>query len=221
MTKKIDWSELHEDIDYTCPFCDGTGRVYQEFDEMNNADRRAVIEEVCKDKDLNTLRDVLGYVFTNDRVGIDEDIKEYYEEWKEDIDIDKECEYCTYGNIEPLYNSAYSLEYTKLNDDNKKKALDCGLFLFEDEFGTAWMSLTGCGMDFTPNILMAYRILEGYIPYEWATEWRADYHANIPEKEHVLNAISCKVSIENEANNAQGKLKNLEIFFSEPKKRGE
>jgi len=127
-----------------------------------------------------------------------------------------ECEHCNNGRITTMHNCVYPLEYAKLSDDNKKIAISCGLFMFEDELGDRWMSLIGNGEDFSPYILKAYRLLESYIPPEWGVEWRKNYHSSLSEKDHILNAKACRVSLKDEISNAQRKLKSIESYLNEP-----
>jgi len=199
-SREIYWSEFKKEndycgestIDFNCPYCDGTGR--KSWDELDEDEKEEVIE-----------------------VYEENGIENSYRYNRKDFDF--YCEECDEGKINPSMNYAYPLEHTDLTNENKKIALDCGLFLFEDDEGT-WMSLVGGGMDYSPNILLAYRLLEGEIPAEWAVEWRQDYRAYLSEKNHRLNAEACKESLKGIADMTQ-KLKEIELYLadSDNKKR--
>jgi hypothetical protein len=282
-TKDIDWSEPHEDVDFSCPFCGGEG--FRKWEDLNEEERETVkvdcanylvweelsekekekvkeqwiITDAEKCNDYKKWKDLDAYerdaiIKIHRKYGINGSIEEYYnnnrgefkffsdgilgdyyegnaedfkffdedaedtaEEYYEDHKSDFEfyCEECDDGWLNPMYSEAYPLGYTDVNDENRRIALDCGLFLFEDDEGI-WMSLMGCGMDLSPNILMAYRLLEGRIPFDYAMLWRQDYHAYISEEDHRLNAEECKRSIENELSGANEKLKAINLFLKDP-----
>ncbi|MHC1569656.1 MAG: hypothetical protein ACXQTA_01370, partial [Candidatus Syntropharchaeales archaeon] len=155
--KRIDWSEFHEEIDYTCPFCDGT--EYRNWDELTDEEKEKVKEQFCEDE------------FCEDGEPDEQTLIDYYDENREDFEFS--CEMCVNGFLEPMYNYAYEIRYAEVTEENRKIAAECGLFLFEDEDGK-WMSLMGCGMDLSPQIIMAYRLIEGFVPVRWAKEFSPD-----------------------------------------------
>ncbi len=86
----------------------------------------------------------------------------------------EECEYCTYGYIEPMYNYSYLVD-CECSNKNRKIAYEQGLFLYEHpKTEEVFMSLMGCGMDLSPQIMAAYLKLTGHIPVEWATCYNGD-----------------------------------------------
>jgi len=40
--RNIDWSEIHEDIDFTCPYCDGSG--FRGWDSLDEDEKNKVKE---------------------------------------------------------------------------------------------------------------------------------------------------------------------------------
>lgn len=216
-TKHINWEEFHEDIIYTCPFCNGEGRILKEFDELNEEDRKKLIQSYCDYLNITTLLDVMVWFVDFDRPALETDFKDFYDDDElrcmYDLYFTKDtCERCTNGNLEPLYNLAYKLEYAEYNNANRKLAAECGLFLFEDDEGV-WMSLMSCEMDLTPRIIMAFRLLDEYIPYEWATEWRQNYRANITHESHNLNAVACMKTLEQVLLHTKLRLKTITEYI--------
>jgi len=232
-------------IDFDCPYCGGTGRKawedldedekktvkdecedYKDWYELTVEEKKIVTDAFCNTEDRNEsdkvcpdAGDVIEYYNDNS-----EDFQFFAEDVLEDFydnslgsygDFNFYCEECDEGFIEPMMNYAYPLKYTEVNDENKKTALDCGLFLFEDDEGV-WMSLTGCGMDLSPNILKAYRLLDKYIPSEWAIEWQQDYKAYLSEEDHRLNAEACKQALEGDMRSETEKLKAINLYLKEP-----
>ena len=241
-SKDIDWSEPHDDIDFSCPYCGGDGlkcwedldkdekkEVIEECDEFKEwydlepEEKLLVVKAFCETEDRNESdritpkeEDLIDYYEDNTEnfKFVDNDaVEDFYEDDKDSFDF--HCEECNGGYLEPMMDYAYPLEYTDVSIENKKIALSCGLFLFEDDDGV-WMSLTGGGMDCSPDILKAYRLLESYIPFEWATQWRQDYHAGISKEDHKLNAEECKKSIECELRGANDKLKAINLYLKDP-----
>jgi len=240
--KYIDWSEYHEDINFECPYCNGTKHKawdkleedeknmvkdtceeYKEWHDLNIEEKTIVTDTFCNTEDRNESdkvcpkdEDVIGYYEDNlegFQLFEEDALADFYDNNQENFDF--YCEECENGFIAPVMNYAYPLEYTSINDKNRKTALDCGLFLFEDDEGV-WMSLTGGGMDLSPSILKAYRLLEGCIPSEWATEWRQDYRAYLSEEDHRLNAEECKRCLEGEIRSTVEKLKAINLYLTDP-----
>jgi len=189
-SKDFYWDEL--DIEFDCPYCDGTGR--KEWNELDEDEKKEVMEVYEEEKQ--------GY----------EDVKTFY--YYECESFDFYCVECDRGSVRPMMNYAYPMEYTDVDNESKKIALECGLSLFEYE-GKVWMALVGGGMDYSPNILKAYRSLEEEIPAEWAVEWQQDWKANLSEEDHRLNAEACKRSLEGVAD-AEQKLKAIELYLADP-----
>lgn len=123
------------------------------------------------------------------------------------------CDHCSNGFIEPMMNYAYPLPsyVSASDDDNRKMAAENGLFLFSwnDE---PWMSLTGGGMDLTPNIIKTYLDLCDYVPEEWALEFDPNYKLHNDET-HERLARACLASLDAAVEGLMTKIKSLRFYI--------
>jgi len=183
---KINWNVRHEEIDFSCPFCARTGR--RSWDKLTPGEKEGVREsydEYTGDIDWGTFFEEDLEKQEGQKVGI----KDYYNNWIDDFDF--YCEKCDDGHIEPSGDYAYPLECAELTNENKKIALNCGLFMFEDNKGV-YMSLHRKGTNLFPNILKAYKRLEGKIPLEYVLEWEQNHQANLSEEDRCLKGKTDK-----------------------------
>lgn len=223
-------------IDFHCPTCNGTG--FKRFDLLDEDEELDVYMKVgMEEADIYptsqySKKEIKAKIEQGDRVVNDDELKDeilyIIEEDKiEDYYIDNieefefYCNYCNDGWMEPIYNYIYPVE-VDCNDENRIIAAKWGLFLFEmpegmPEEGKTFMSLMGCGMDLSPNIISAYRELSpgGHVPLEWATVWRQDYMLDTLEG-HRLNAIACKQTLTDEIQYMTKKLKAIELYLEDP-----
>ncbi|MDW7728350.1 MAG: hypothetical protein SCH70_14830, partial [Candidatus Methanoperedens sp.] len=211
--KYFDWYTYQEDIDFSCPYCGGSERIKSEL----------WLKDILQDKSGKTQLNTLYKKYLNECIADNtepEDFHTWLEEAYENEELndigDSACQKCENGYIYPMYNYAYPVR-ADVTDENRRIAYDCGLFLFEDpEDGDAYMSLMGCGMDLSPNILLAYLKLTDDIPYDWALEFRQDYRANLSESDHIKIAIACRETINYEFQTVERKLKALDLFIDNP-----
>ncbi len=225
-TISIDWgSDIMCEVNTTCPYCNG--EQYIDFELW----KEKVIGRKGKEE------------FADERKQLDADYKEYraecridntdpltFEEWLEEVfweemtqeDMHSEhqesarCHECEEGFVYPMMNYAYPVN-CDFTEENRRIALDCGLFLFEmPDSGDVYMSLMGGGMDLSPNILLAYLRLKGCIPLDWAMEFRQDYRANITEEQHQEIAAACRETVRNQLYHIQNKLASLNLFIDNP-----
>lgn len=212
-SRYIDWSVYRENIDHSCPYCGGSERVKYEL----------WLEETLQDKSDKTKLNKLYKEYRNNCIADNIEPEDFYtwlEEAYENEELDdigeSKCQECENGYIYPMYNYAYPIR-ADITDENRRIALDCGLFLFEDPDGSdTYMSLMGCGMDLSPNILLAYLRLTDNIPYDWALEFRQNYRANLSKSEHIEIAIACRETINREFRTVEQKLKALDLFIDNP-----
>ena len=199
--KRIDWWDgTHDEIDFTCPFCDG--REYRNWDELTDEEKEKVKEQFCEDE------------LCEEGEPDEQTLIDYYDDEREYFEFN--CEMCVNGYLEPMYNYAYEIKHAEVTEENKKIAAECGLFLFEDEDGK-WMSLMGCGMDLSPQIIKAYRLIEGFVPVRWAKEFSPDYDAGLAPEDHIANAKACLDTLEKEIANLQMIVDKIKWFLGEVK----
>ena len=197
----VDWwdERLVVEIDFTCPHCHGEGT--KEFEDLTDdelSEVRAHMQEDIDPEDAGNVED-------------EEALADYY---RDEYDYKPCCDECTEGQLEPMMNYAYPV-YCSFDEENRRKASENGLFLFEMP-GTrdVYMSLMGGGMDLTPSILRAYLDLQGYIPEEWAMELQQDYWFG-DRKEEVAKA--CLESLRNRKRALTDKIKALRFMLEKPK----
>lgn len=111
------------------------------WERWSNHGRR-VVEESCEHYDQGDGCNNIQYQGYCDECGIGED-------------------YC-----EPMYNYIYPLELDHYSDEKILEVVDrtaCTVMENQDA-GIWYLTLTGCGMDLTQDIALAYVILDGRIP---------------------------------------------------------
>lgn len=209
----IDWSEVDPDkVDFSCPFCHGTEKLeFEDWKErfLTSKVVRKWVDEKYKEYRADCLLD------NTEPLEFYDWLPEFYEDAGVEDDDSLRCEECESGYIYPVMNYVYRV-YVNVSDETKKIAIDCGLFLFEWEDGETYMSLTGGGMDLSPNILLAYLRLTDHIPIEWAMEFRQDYRANLTKEQHREIAAACRKSAENAIYTLQEKLNAINLFIDHP-----
>ena len=208
----IDWSDWEgeqlEEIDFSCPSCEGEYEGRKTFKQLDNEEQEEIKEVYLKECETKQSE-------VYQKWDLKDDLKDYYNDNYEGFDF--WCDDCTDGRIEPMMNYAYPVN-CELNNENAKKALDCGLFLFQHpKDNEIYMSLTGGGMDLSQNILLAYLETTGYIPFEWATDFRQDYRSTISKKDHKRVAKACLLRLQIEKRVIKEKIKAVNLFLKKPK----
>ena len=205
----IDWSEenAREDIDFTCPFCEGSSQ--KDWNELNEDERKETREKYNIEARGNQTPD-------------EQDLRTFYEEMENEEK--PACGECEDGYLNPIYNYKYPIHVPGDLKEARKTAANCGLFLFEDANGDNWISLMGCGMDLSPNILKCYLEVSGRIPAHAAIDFRQDYRAYLSANDHQKIAEACLETLQSEQPNLQSKIKAIRFFIEKPdelKKRQE
>lgn len=102
-------------------------------------------------------------------------------------DEQEECEDC-YGTgfVEPIWNTVWEIGFLGgrdvISEETVKEVIretNC-LVLFNHEEGKWYLTLSGCGMDLTPELCYAWLLLGfEWLPLEWAESLHVDYAANL------------------------------------------
>jgi hypothetical protein len=103
--------------------------------------------------------------FCNGEGYIDDDDEEDY-----DADAEaQECEQCTRGHIEIMWDTVWATGLHNVSNDMRRRVLsetNCALICDDD--GEWFLALTGCGMDLTPSLAAAWMICGfDWLPWDW------------------------------------------------------
>jgi hypothetical protein len=177
--RQVDWTKEYEDWNLACPFCDGTG--YKNHDALDGGDKEKV---------------AIAYRVENDiyyeEVDI-EDVQEWYDRHRSSLpsdledSIDAECDECSEGYVEPMWNTAWQCECEPSEDvvRNVERRTAC-LVLYNCKEDEWYITLGACGMDLTPDLALAWYLIHGYMDQELTVGLRADYSGNISEEDHAF-----------------------------------
>ena len=130
-----DWSEFIEknNINLNCSECEGTGDIEVEVECAICRGKGEVATTVDGENTEEECKACGGYGTTDEQ---------------------EECEECDgRGQIEPMWNTVWDTGFHA--ERGFKLAPAPNVFAFEHD-GYIWFGLTGCGMDFTPNLALAW-----------------------------------------------------------------
>lgn len=216
--RQIDWADEFENEnakgtwDVSCPFCKGEGQRpdARESWRRETPDDRA---EICK---------YLGIEVTTaddppeEALAIaEDDLRDYFT-----LVQVTECEECTDGYYEMLWNTVWKIDKTVSNAERRNADdFSGGVLVVYDPDGEAYLALGGCGMDMTPHLCAAWIALGfQWLPLEWIESLARNrgYLASCLGHE---KAAKVKKVIERTITMARGELDNLaKAFEMEPEK---
>ena len=197
-SKPVDWEKEWEDWDLTCPICGGSGKkIWEELDED---ERKQLLQEFKE--------------WYEEEPESEDELKEYYEENIDEFDF--HCEYCNNGYVETYWNYVWDVGYIGgrdvISDDVVRKIYketNC-MVLFNEAEERWYLTLSGCGMDLTPDLCYAW-LLMGFkwLPLNWAMELRRDYGGGLSKEQHEQVIALAIETIENQITNLKHKLEAL------------
>lgn len=233
----VDWTDqiFTVQINFSCPFCNGDGTIsFQDWlkhegtwglgksrteDEKRKTGKYACYRRYVTETNRQHYVKEFNKLKNSAKQGMTEEdyLKRVYEE-------DNLCEECSgEGFIEPMMNYAYPV-CCEFNDENRKKAMNRGLFLFEHPTdGQVYMSLMGGGMNLSQSIALAYLDIEGFVPYHLVHDVCVSNPLSISRKDFLVllkqlkERLTCSVYADRErlkkvtekiieSNSAQAKL---------------
>ncbi len=112
------------------------------------------------------------------------------------------CEYCEEsGIVQPYWNTAWDTEIRNISEDQIQDIHEnCNvLVIFNNETNTYWLTLSGCGMDLTPDMCWAWvKCGFSWLPMEWATSINPTYKAYLSQEQfdEVLEAAKYTFQLE-------------------------
>jgi hypothetical protein len=150
-----DWEKI-QDFDFRCPVCDGNEETEEECPECDGSGM-IVCDECLGESEECDVCDDNGEVFCDECCG--------------NGTVPIPCEWCEDdgGMIMPIWNTAWEIEQYSISNLQKLDVVtNTNCTVFEDDEGTYYLGLTGCGMDMTPSMCKAWLILGmGWLPMEW------------------------------------------------------
>jgi len=173
----------YEDVDTICPFCNGSGDVScrNTKDLLIAQEKCALVKEAieehkeaCKEKNAQDLADKC----VNQCNPMSNEIRDcaICSYWVEDFSVEDvcdncdaeiECEECTEGYFEIMWNTAFGVDLRYRGDwkEKKKLAWELGFLLIRlrDE---DWLLMGCCGLDYTWGIHYTRWKLQGYLDTE-------------------------------------------------------
>lgn len=207
--RQVDWQEEFEDWDLTCPVCEGTGR--KSWDVLDADEKKEVKEEHLDMK-------LIDETSSDDKPTeeeIEDELKICYNADREKFDF--HCDCCQEGTLEMYWNTVWDIGYSTFSENavsREKQILietktACHI-VYNTKDGTWNLTLSGCGMDLTPDLCYAFKLIGfHWLPTDWAHNLDRKYTGNLSEKQHEELIKFAIESLKSDCSNIEAKIKQL------------